>query len=90
MRDHLVRGSTAPRLVTLPAKSFSKKENIDPSFIEERRKQLVLFIDSVANSRQAIFADKYYVYHFAKFMAPVQIGDVRPDNFVMPFKLEPP
>jgi hypothetical protein len=90
MRDHLIRGPTAPRILALPSKNYSKKENLDPNFIEERRKNLENFIESVVNQRQAIFADKYYVYHFAKFMAPVQIGDIRPDNFVMPFKLEPP
>lgn len=90
VNDTLSRGSSIRLSGLLPPKNLKKKENFDPNFIEERRKQLQNFVDALVIQRPTIFADKYFTFHFTKFMAPVQIGDDRPDNFVMPFKIEPP
>lgn len=57
---------------------------------EERRRTLDLLVKQFIAVREKIFADKPMKYHFEKFIAPVQLNDVKPPNFILPFDLTPP
>jgi hypothetical protein len=72
----------------LPEKKLSKKETFDAQTISERKISLSKLLDALVAQRDLIFSDSLRSFHFAKFIAPIQIGDQRPPNFVMPFKLE--
>jgi len=47
-------------------------------------------LDALIQQRREVFHNRQYGYYFSKFLAPTQIGDERPDDFLMPFDLQPP
>jgi len=59
----------------------------DSAFLKDRQQKLDEYLQIVCNSRPAIFASNFSALHFMKFIAPVQYGDVKGPNFILPFKL---
>jgi len=73
-------------------KQFPPKERnrFDPDIIAYRWLQLDSYLkELVENHLVGILQSKIHHYHFAKFMAPVQMGDIKAENFLMPFDLTP-
>eukprot|EP01114_Cavostelium_apophysatum_P023972 TRINITY_DN9218_c0_g1_i1.p1 TRINITY_DN9218_c0_g1~~TRINITY_DN9218_c0_g1_i1.p1 ORF type:complete len:787 (+),score=159.38 TRINITY_DN9218_c0_g1_i1:52-2412(+) len=70
----------------LPDKTQEK--NFHPDNVEARRAELNECAKEMISHSDRIFADKRLTYHFATFIAPVKIGDVKGENFVMPFSFE--
>ncbi len=63
---------------------------LQQALLEEKRAQLEQYLNDLPPLRQKIFGDRHLAFGFCKFIAPVQIGDERPEGFLLPFPLTPP
>jgi len=90
LHEYMMRGTALRSKLSglLPPKTLSK--NDEPNFVEERRKKLNIFMNVLSQERPIIFGEKFYYYHFVKFLAPTQLGDNKESQFIMPFDLSPP
>lgn len=66
----------------------SKKEKFAPSFLEQRRQGLDVYVNALNQNRSEIMRSKFGSKYFLKFVSPVQYGDTKPDGFIMPWKVE--
>ena len=64
-----------------------KHAKFNPNFIELRRSGLQTYLNIVIAARNSIFSSRNGGNAFFKFIAPVQLGDIKPKGFIMPFKL---
>lgn len=69
-----------------PEKTTSK--NYHPEFVEKRKIELNSVLQELTTHCDTILASKKLTFHFCKFMFPVQHGDRKADDFVLPFPLE--
>lgn len=65
------------------------KKNFHPEFVEQRKLELDNWLQELCRYCYIIWSDPKLTYEFTKFIAPVQMGDIKPPAFVMPFTLEP-
>jgi hypothetical protein len=78
---------TIPGYTDLLPKKKDKKQKFDETFLKERLKALDFYVGVICNSRPAIFASDVSFNAFSRFFAPVQYGDVKGPDFILPFKL---
>jgi len=57
---------------------------------EVRKQGLASLLQFLLKNRDQVFANKNSTYGFLSFIAPVQMGDKKPNGFLMPFDLTPP
>jgi len=63
-------------------------KRFDEAFLADRLEGLQSYIKILQNSRAAIFETKVAGGAFLRFIAPTQMGDIKPEGFILPFKLE--
>jgi len=73
---------------SMPDDKTSKKQKYEKSFIEERRKGLDKYMQTLVNFRVGIFSTKLTASIFVKFITPTQWGDEKPPGFICPLRLE--
>jgi len=61
------------------------ERNLSPEFIEKRRYSLNESVKEIITHHQTIFDSKRLTYYLSLFVAPIQLGDKKPPDFVMPF-----
>lgn len=72
----------------LPPKPQNYKQiKFDSGLLKDRGAKLAEYMSIVCNSRPAIFMNQKSREEFTRFIAPVQYGDVKGPNYVLPFKL---
>jgi len=64
------------------------KMKFAPAYLNKRQVDLDDFMQIICASRIAIFNNTTATSVFTRFIAPVQLGDKKGPNFVLPFKLE--
>lgn len=83
--ETVLKEATLPLQINLPSKTTS--QNFHPDFIQDRIQVSNSWFQDVCNCMGEIVTNENTLYGFAKFAAPVQYGDIRPNGFVMPFPL---
>eukprot|EP01119_Soliformovum_irregulare_P011662 TRINITY_DN2946_c0_g1_i1.p1 TRINITY_DN2946_c0_g1~~TRINITY_DN2946_c0_g1_i1.p1 ORF type:complete len:380 (-),score=174.99 TRINITY_DN2946_c0_g1_i1:40-1056(-) len=68
--------------------SEEKKRKFDKTFLDQRLIVLSQYIQVVNQSRTAVFASQKASFAFCKFLAPIQYGDVKGPDFMLPFKVD--
>lgn len=71
--------------MNLPSKTTSR--NFHPEFIQDRIQISNVWLQEVCSAMSEIVTHEAALYGFAKFAAPVQYGDIKPNGFEMPFPL---
>lgn len=71
-----------------PPKKEDKTQKFDEGFLKKRHSILKDWMKRLVDGRAAIFANKFAQSEFTRFIAPVQLGDKKGPNFMLPFKLE--
>lgn len=65
----------------------NKTDKLEKSFVDARRLELQSWLNNVAKNKSAIFGFDDLANQFAHVFGPTQIGDVKGENFVFPFKV---
>jgi len=66
---------------------LESKNKFDPNLLETRKVGLVNYVKILQNNRPAIFSSENSGLAFLRFIAPSQVGDIKPPHFVLPFKI---
>jgi len=86
MLDEFFKKEIKGYVASLPI--FSAKYKFDMIFNEERRKGLNIYLQIIHKSRGAIVEAKFSSMQFFRFIAPSQLGDIKPPNGIIPFKID--
>jgi len=69
-------------------KKANAKAKFDTALLDERRRGLDVYVRILEQSRSAIFESEQSASMFFRFIAPSQLGDIKPGGFIMPFKIK--
>jgi len=65
-----------------------KTVKFDNNFLRERQRIVDEYMQILCSSRGSIFAGEFCSVAFTRFIAPIQLGDIKGPGFILPFKLE--
>jgi len=79
--------SYQPCLPIIDKQQYGKAYKFNEEFNRARLRGLDQYLQILVNSRAAIFQSKIGSLAFFRFIAPAQLGDIKPPGFVMPFNI---